>query len=176
MTKLQLLSKPSLLLPFAAAVLASPAALAQSHGVGIGAGVGAHVSSTARVQPSMPAQAATGMQMQAAHTSHAQATTPAVPATPATPAVPATQAQSGKATPAVPATPAAPAQPGKSSWESLDTDGNGSLSVSEASALESMAKVFPQADSDGNGELTAAEYKAWFTANAGANGEAKGKP
>ena len=49
----------------------------------------------------------------------------------------------------------------------LDANGNGSLSVTEAAPIESLAKVFPKADKDGNGELTAEEYKAWLAANPG---------
>lgn len=52
-------------------------------------------------------------------------------------------------------------------WSDLDTDGNGSLSVSEAAAMDSMAQLFAKADADGNGELTGEEYKAWLAANGG---------
>ena len=97
----------------------------------------------------------------------------------ATPAVPASKSDDGKATPAAPATPAVPATPAepaantdskqtKKDWQALDTDGNGSLSMSEAASLDSLAKVFGQADADGNGELTGEEYKTWWAANAGA--------
>lgn len=55
--------------------------------------------------------------------------------------------------------------PAKKSWSELDTDGNGSLSVSEAAAMESLSKVFAQADADGNGELTQEEYKAWLASS-----------
>lgn len=55
----------------------------------------------------------------------------------------------------------------KKSWSDLDTDHNGSLSAGEASALDSMAQIFPKADADGNGELTGEEYKAWLAANGG---------
>lgn len=151
-----------LLFPFVAAfALASPAVFAQSHGVGIGAGVNA--SAAARVPTQMPAQASTGMEMRAMQRAEPQQkATPAVPATPATPAI--------AAAPAVPATPAANTdgqQTGKD-WGALDTDGNGSLSVSEAASLDSLAMVFAQADADGNGELTGEEYKVWWAANAGA--------
>lgn len=50
-------------------------------------------------------------------------------------------------------------------WSDLDTDGNGSLSVAEAGALDSMAQLFAKADADGNGELTGEEYKAYLAAN-----------
>lgn len=173
-------STPRLLLfPFVAAfALASPAVFAQSHGVGIGAGVNA--SAAARVPTQMPAQASAGMEMRAMQRAEPQQkATPAVPATPAIPAVPASKSDDGKATPAAPATPAVPATPAepaantdgkqaRKDWSALDTDGNGSLSVSEAASLDSLAKVFAQADADGNGELTGEEYKVWWAANAGA--------
>ena len=91
--------------------------------------------------------------------------------------MPASQSQDGQAQRTEPATPATPAQPaanagdgreGKKDWKALDTDGNGSLSMSEAASLDSLAKVFGQADADGNGELTGEEYKTWWAANAGA--------
>ena len=56
-------------------------------------------------------------------------------------------------------------EPAKKSWGELDADGNGSLSLAEAGALDSLAKVFTQADADANGELTQDEYKAWLAAN-----------
>lgn len=63
-------------------------------------------------------------------------------------------------------TEAAPAAaPVQKTWAELDANGNGSLSVTEAAPIESLAKVFPKADKDGNGELTADEYKAWLAAN-----------
>ena len=176
-------NKTHLLFPLAAAfALASPAVFAQSHGVGIGAGVNA--SAAARVPTQMPSQASAGMEMRAMQRAEPQQrvepqkATPAIPATPATPAVPASKADDGKATPAEPATPATPAEPAantntdgkqnKKDWSALDTDGNGSLSVSEAASLDSLAKVFAKADADGNGELTGEEYKTWWAANAGA--------
>lgn len=87
-------------------------------------------------------------------------------------AAPAAFAQDAKAqqTPPQEASEAAPqsapeAEPAKKSWSELDADGNGSLNVGEAGALQSLAKVFAQADSDGNGELTQDEYKAWLASN-----------
>ena len=173
-------NKTNLLFPLAAAfALASPAVFAQSHGVGAGAGVNA--SAAARVPTQMPAQASAGMEMRGLQRAEPQQkATPAVPATPATPAVPASQSEDGQTRRAEPATPATPAQPaaneangkeGKKDWKALDTDGNGSLSVSEAASLDSLAKVFGQADADGNGELTGEEYKTWWAANAGAKAD-----
>lgn len=175
-------NKTALLFPLAAAfALSSPAAFAQSHGVGVGAGVDA--GAAARVPTEMPTRASAAMEMRGMQRAEMQQrvepqhkATPAIPATPATPAVPASKSDDGKATPAEPATPATPAQPAanvdgkqnKKDWSALDTDGNGSLSVSEAASLDSLAKVFGQADSDGNGELTGQEYKVWWSANAGA--------
>lgn len=90
-------------------------------------------------------------------------------------AAPAAFAQDAKTQQAPPqeASAAAPqsgqeAEPAKKIWSELDADGNGSLNVGEAGALQSLAKVFAQADSDGNGELTGQEYKVWWSANAGA--------
>lgn len=176
-------NKTALLFPLAAAfALSSPAAFAQSHGVGVGAGVDA--GAAARVPTEMPARASAAMEMggmqragmQQRVESQQHKATPAIPATPATPAVPASKSDDGKAMPAEPATPATPATPAanadgkqnKKDWSALDTDGNGSLSVSEAASLDSLAKVFAQADADGNGELTGQEYKVWWSANAGA--------
>ncbi len=176
-------NKITLLFPLAAAfALASPAVLAQSHGIGVGAGGHASAAAPARMPTSMPMQASAGMQAHAMQRAEPQKAAPAVPATPATPAVPASKADAGKATPAEPATPATPATPaqpaanegngkeGKKDWKALDTDGNGSLSVSEAASLDSLAKVFAQADADANGELTGEEYKVWWAANAGGKG------
>ena len=160
------LNHTTLLFPLAAAfALSSPAAFAQSHGAGVNA------TAAARVPAQLPAQASAGMEMHAMQR--------AEPQQKATPAVPASKSDDGKATPAAPATPAVPATPAepaantdskqtKKDWQALDTDGNGSLSMSEAASLDSLAKVFGQADADGNGELTGEEYKTWWAANAGA--------
>jgi glucose/arabinose dehydrogenase len=87
---------------------------------------------------------------------------PANPQDPAAQAVP--QQAATEATPQ--ATEAAPqAKPAQKSWNDLDANGNGSLSVTEAAPIESLTKVFAKADKDGNGELTADEYKAWLAAN-----------
>ena len=74
---------------------------------------------------------------------NAQARTP--------PAADATQqAQARSATP-----------PPGTSWESLDTDGNGTLSKDEAQRHEGLARVFAEVDVDANGELTADEYRTF---------------
>ena len=64
-----------------------------------------------------------------------------------------------------PAQSAQDAEPAKKGWSELDADGNGSLNVGEAAALQSLAKAFAQADADGNGELTQEEYRAWLSSN-----------
>ena len=99
-------------------------------------------------------------------------------------AAPAAFAQSAPTTPQDPAaqsmpqqqpTEAAPAAtPAQKTWADLDANGNGSLSVTEAAPIESLAKVFPKADKDGNGELTADEYKAWLAANPGKSKSGQG--
>lgn len=87
-------------------------------------------------------------------------------------AAPAAFAQDAKAqqappqeTTQAPAQSAQDAEPAKKGWSELDADGNGSLNVGEAAALQSLAKAFAQADADGNGELTQEEYQAWLSSN-----------
>jgi Ca2+-binding EF-hand superfamily protein len=53
----------------------------------------------------------------------------------------------------------------KKNWSELDTDKNGTLSMSEASAIESLGKSFTQADTNADGQLTTDEYKAFVSAN-----------
>lgn len=60
---------------------------------------------------------------------------------------------------------AAETDSGKKSWSDLDANKNGTLSTSEAAAMQSLAKIFAQADADGNGELAPEEYKSWLAAN-----------
>ena len=91
---------------------------------------------------------------------------PTTPQDPAAQSMPQQQQQPTEAAPA-----AAPAQ---KTWADLDANGNGSLSVTEAAPIESLAKVFPKADKDGNGELTADEYKAWLAANPGKSKSGQG--
>ena len=60
----------------------------------------------------------------------------------------------------------------------LDADKDGSLSKTEASAMEALAAVFDKADADANGSRTGAEYKAYVAAQqagAGAGGTAAGQ-
>ena len=90
-------------------------------------------------------------------------------------AAPAALAQSAPTNPQDPAAQAMPQQqpteaapqaaPAQKTWAELDANGNGSLSVTEAAPIESLAKVFTKADKDSDGELTADEYKAWLAAN-----------
>ena len=100
-------------------------------------------------------------------------------------AAPAAFAQSAPMTAQDPAAQPAPQQqpteaapqaaaPAQKTWADLDANGNGSLSVTEAAPIESLAKVFPKADKDGNGELTADEYKAWLAANPGKSKSGQG--
>lgn len=65
----------------------------------------------------------------------------------------------------------APAGQQTVTWADLDVDGNGTLSMTEAGGLPSLAAVFTEADVDGNGELTAEEYKLYV---ASANGNQPG--
>jgi type II secretory pathway pseudopilin PulG len=50
---------------------------------------------------------------------------------------------------------------GGQTWASVDTDGNGSISRSEAQVNPGLAQVFDQADADSDGQLTPDEYKAF---------------
>ncbi|UHQ20159.1 hypothetical protein LVB87_03080 [Lysobacter sp. KIS68-7] len=73
--------------------------------------------------------------------------------------------QSTAQTPATPATPSSSAEPQKKNWSDLDTDKNGTLSVTEAAAVQSLAKAFTEADANADGQLTQDEYKAYLAAN-----------
>lgn len=48
----------------------------------------------------------------------------------------------------------------RKSWADVDTDQDGKLSKSEASAVPALAQMFDQADADADGALTTDEYKA----------------
>lgn len=63
------------------------------------------------------------------------------------------------AAPAAMAQEASAAAQGGQSWASLDTDGNGSLSKSEAAGHSALGQVYDQADTDADGQLTADEYR-----------------
>ena len=73
----------------------------------------------------------------------------------------ATAATQG-ATPATSATAEDPATPQKKNWSDLDVDKNGSLSVTEAASVQSLAKAFTEADANADGQLTQDEYKAYL--------------
>lgn len=62
----------------------------------------------------------------------------------------------------------AQANGGGQTWASLDTDGNGTISKSEAQVNAGLAQVFDQADTNKDGELTPDEYKAFVQAQQGA--------
>jgi Tfp pilus assembly protein PilV len=53
---------------------------------------------------------------------------------------------------------------GGQTWASVDTDGNGTISKSEAQVNAGLAQVFDQADTNKDGELTPDEYKAYVAA------------
>ncbi len=67
---------------------------------------------------------------------------------------------------------------GGQTWASVDTDGNGTISKSEAQVNAGLAQVFDQADTNKDGELTPDEYKAYVAAQqtgAANGGNAPGK-
>lgn len=83
-------------------------------------------------------------------------------------------AQAGQATDAAAAA-SAQANGGGQTWASIDTDGNGTISKTEAQVNAGLAQVFDQADTNKDGELSADEYKAYVAAQqAGAGGAAQG--
>ena len=68
----------------------------------------------------------------------------------------------------------AQANGGGQTWASIDTDGNGTISKTEAQVNAGLAQVFDQADTNKD-ELSADEYKAYVAAQqAGAGGAAQG--
>ena len=74
-----------------------------------------------------------------------------------------TQADAATATdPASAAMGGAPASAKATNWSDLDTDHNGSLSKTEAGALDSLSNVFDSADANKDGTLTADEYRAYL--------------
>jgi len=56
---------------------------------------------------------------------------------------------------------------GGQTWASVDTDGNGTISKTEAQVNAGLAQVFDQADSNKDGELSPDEYKAYVAAQQG---------
>ena len=64
-----------------------------------------------------------------------------------------------------PTTSESSAAPKKMNWSDLDTDKNGTLSVTEAASVQSLAKAFTEADANADGQLTQDEYKAYLAAN-----------
>lgn len=84
-------------------------------------------------------------------------------------------AQADQATDAAAAA-SAQANGGGQTWASIDTDGNGTISKSEAQVNAGLAQVFDQADANKDGQLSADEYKAYVAAQqAGAGGTAAGQ-
>jgi type II secretory pathway pseudopilin PulG len=57
---------------------------------------------------------------------------------------------------------------GGQTWASVDTDGDGAISKTEAQVNAGLAQVFDQADSNKDGKLTPDEYKAYVAAQQGA--------
>ncbi|MCF7751955.1 EF-hand domain-containing protein [Bacillus subtilis subsp. subtilis] len=56
---------------------------------------------------------------------------------------------------------------GGQTWASVDTDGNGTISKTEAQVNAGLAQVFEQADTNKDGELSPDEYKAYVAAQQG---------
>ncbi|EPK4169390.1 EF-hand domain-containing protein [Stenotrophomonas maltophilia] len=80
-----------------------------------------------------------------------------------------------QATNAAAAAASAQANGGGQTWASIDTDGNGTISKTEAQVNAGLAQVFDQADTNKDGELSADEYKAYVAAQqAGAGGATQG--
>lgn len=55
-------------------------------------------------------------------------------------------------------------QQGSSTWQSLDTDGNGSLSKAEVAGIEQLNASFEKIDGNADGEISQEEYRAYFEA------------
>ena len=114
---------------------------------------------------------------QAAEAAAPAATPAAAPAASAADTAPASPAASTNpaATGTAPGATVSAAAPARKTWAELDTDKNGSLSKTEAGAMEALAAVFDKADADADGALTGAEYKAYVAAaNSGAGKQASG--
>jgi len=57
---------------------------------------------------------------------------------------------------------------GGQTWASVDTDGNGTISKTEAQVNAGLAQVFDQVDTNKDGELSPDEYKAYVASQQGA--------
>ena len=68
----------------------------------------------------------------------------------------------------------AQANGGGQTWASIDTDGNGTISKTEAQVNAGLAQVFDQADTK-DGELSADEYKAYVAAQQAGGCAAQGR-
>lgn len=65
---------------------------------------------------------------------------------------------------------------GGQTWASVDTDGDGAISKTEAQVNAGLAQVFDQADSNKDGKLTQDEYKAYVAAQQGATAGGNAAP
>jgi Ca2+-binding EF-hand superfamily protein len=63
----------------------------------------------------------------------------------------------------------------KASFESLDADGNGQISATEAAAHEQLSKKMAQLDKDGDGALSKAEFETMKTAESESPAKAESK-
>lgn len=69
------------------------------------------------------------------------------------------------------------AQPAQTSWSDLDTDGNGTISATEAEANPGLKAHFDQADANADGALTGDEYREFLAKrDSGMQGEPGKKP
>ena len=149
-------NKKPMLLAATLAVLA-PMAMAQEAAkpVKADAGVAAQVNAAHDQAAQMDTQAE----------AQTQATPPTTPPTPTT-------LPTGDATKAAADAQAAQAS-GEKNWSDLDSNGNGTLSASEAQAMPSLSKIFTEADANADGELSQDEYKAWLASNNAARAKAE---
>lgn len=56
------------------------------------------------------------------------------------------------------------AAPQATSWNDVDADGDGVISVEESAAAPALAEVFAEADANADGDLTGEEYRAFVAA------------
>lgn len=114
---------------------------------------------------SIPAMAQTAQQSAAqAQTQAAQAQQSAAQADQAADAATGAAAQAS-----------AQASGGGQTWGSVDTDGDGAISKTEAQVNAGLAQVFDQADTNKDSKLTPDEYKAYVASQQGAAGGSAGK-